>query len=118
MREVYIVGIGQTPVDEHWDRPLRELGAEAANAAIKDAKADCPQALFVGNMLSGGMCGQENLGTVIADFAGFNGIEAMKIEAACASGARGRSRRLPRGRLRRPRPRGGSGRGEDDRSAH
>ena len=86
MREVYIVGIGQTPVDEHWDRPLRELGADAANAAVKDAKVDCPQALFVGNMLSGGMCGQENLGTVIADFAGFNGIEAMKIETACASG--------------------------------
>jgi len=86
MREVYIVGIGQTPVDEHWDRPLRELGADAANAAVKDAKIDCPQALFVGNMLSGCTCGQENLGTVIADFAGFNGIEAMKIETACASG--------------------------------
>jgi acetyl-CoA C-acetyltransferase len=86
MREVYIVGIGQTPVDEHWDRPLRELGADAANAAVNDAKIECPDALFVGNMLSGGMCGQENLGTVIADFAGFNGIEAMKIETACASG--------------------------------
>jgi len=86
MREVYIVGIGQTPVGEHWDRPLRDLGAEAANAAIKDAKAECPQALFVGNMVSSDLCGQENLGTVIADFAGFNGIEAMKIESACASG--------------------------------
>ena len=86
MREVYIVGIGQTPVGEHWDRSLRDLGAEAACAAIADAKAECPQALFVGNMLSGGLCGQENLGTLIADFAGFNGIEAVKIEAACASG--------------------------------
>jgi len=86
MREVYIVGIGQTPVGEHWDRPLRELGSEAACAAIADAKAECPQALFVGNMLSGSLCSQENLGTLIADFAGFKGIEAVKIEAACASG--------------------------------
>jgi acetyl-CoA C-acetyltransferase len=86
MREVYIVGIGQTPVGEHWDRPLRDLGAEAVNASIKDAKAESPQALFVGNMLSSDLCGQENLGTVVADFAGFSGIEAMKIESACASG--------------------------------
>jgi len=86
MREVYIIGIGQTPVEEHWDRPLRELGAAATLAAIRDAQIEAPQALFVGNMLSGATCGQENLGTVIADFAGFNGIEAMKIETACASG--------------------------------
>jgi len=86
MREVYIVGIGQTPVGEHWDRPLRDLGAEATNAALKDAKTEKPQALFVGNMVSSDLCGQENLGTVISDFAGFSGIEAMKIESACASG--------------------------------
>jgi len=37
MREVYIVGIGQTPVGEHWDRPLRELGADAAPPKIEFA---------------------------------------------------------------------------------
>ncbi|HEY3320116.1 MAG TPA: thiolase domain-containing protein [Planctomycetota bacterium] len=86
MRDVFIVGIGQTPVDEHWDRSLRDLGAAAVIAALKDASAESPDALFVGNMLSGVLCNQENLGTIIADFAGFAGIEAMKIEAACASG--------------------------------
>lgn len=86
MQEVYIVGIGQTTVGEHWERPLRELGADAVSAALTDAKGEVPQALFVGNMLSGGMCGQENLGTLIADFAGYSGIETMKVETACASG--------------------------------
>ena len=34
MRDVSIIGIGQTPVGEHWDRSLRQLGAEAARAAL------------------------------------------------------------------------------------
>jgi acetyl-CoA C-acetyltransferase len=44
-------------------------------------------ALYVGNMLSGELTGQEHLGALVADFAGLRGIEAFKIEAACASGA-------------------------------
>lgn len=86
MREVSIIGVGQTPVGEHWSRSLRELGVEAVEAALADAGLDRPQALFVGNMMSGILCQQENLGTLLADFAGFPGIEATKIEAACASG--------------------------------
>jgi acetyl-CoA C-acetyltransferase len=38
-------------------------------------------------MLSGELEGQEHLGALVADFAGLRGIEAFKIEAACASGA-------------------------------
>jgi acetyl-CoA C-acetyltransferase len=38
-------------------------------------------------MLSGELAGQEHLATLIADFVGLRGIEAAKIEAACASGA-------------------------------
>ena len=38
-------------------------------------------------MLSGQLVGQEHLGALIADFVGLRGIEAMKVEAACASGA-------------------------------
>lgn len=86
MRDVSIIGIGQTPVGEHWDRSLRDLGVQAVRAALADAGLERPQALLVGNMLSGSLCGQENLATLIADFAGFPGIEAVKIEAACASG--------------------------------
>jgi acetyl-CoA C-acetyltransferase len=86
VREVSVIGVGQTPVGEHWERSLRELGVEAVHAALADAGVEAPQALFVGNMMSGVLNHQENLATLIADFAGFPGIEAVKIEAACASG--------------------------------
>ncbi len=87
MREVAIIGIGQTPVREHWDFPIRQLAVQALREAMKDAGVDYIEGLFVGNMLSGALAEQEHLGALIADYAGFPGIEAVKVEAACASGA-------------------------------
>jgi acetyl-CoA C-acetyltransferase len=86
MRDVSILGIGQTVVAEHWGRSIRDLGAEAAGKAREDAGIERVDALYVGNMLSGILCGQENLATLLADALGLLPIEAMKIEAACASG--------------------------------
>lgn len=85
MRDVYIIGIGQTQVGEHWDKSLRVLGAEAVHTALQEANIERPEALFVGNMLSGQVSRQENIGTLIADHSGLRGIEAYKVEAACAS---------------------------------
>jgi len=87
MRGVAIVGVGQTKVGEHWDTSLRHLALEAIQAAMADAGLTRADALYVGNMLSGELTGQEHLGALIADFAGLRGIEAFKIEAACGSGA-------------------------------
>jgi acetyl-CoA C-acetyltransferase len=87
MRNVAIIGIGQTPVSEHWDRSLRHLAHDAVKGALRDAGIERPDALYVGNMLSGPLTGQEHLGALIADFTGLRGIEAMKVEAACGSGA-------------------------------
>jgi acetyl-CoA C-acetyltransferase len=86
MRDVVIIGIGQTAVGEHWGRSIRDLATEAIARARADAGVERVDALYVGNMASGSLCGQENLGTVVADAAGLLPIEAMKIEAACASG--------------------------------
>ena len=86
MREVAIIGIGQTPVAEHWDRSIGDLGVEAIAAARADAGVERVDALYAGNMLSGELAGQENLATLLADAAGLLPIEAVKIEAACASG--------------------------------
>lgn len=86
MSDIVIAGIGQTPVHEHWDLSLRELGFEAIEAALEDAGHLRPQALFVGNMLSPSLSGQAHLATLLADFAGLGGIEASVIEAAGASG--------------------------------
>jgi acetyl-CoA C-acetyltransferase len=87
MREVTILGIGQTRVDEHWEKSLREIGGEAAFAALQDAGVEKVEALYVGNMLSGIVSGQNHLGTFLSDWVGLWGQEAVKVEAACGSGA-------------------------------
>ncbi len=86
MRDVSIIGIGQTVVAEHWGRSIRDLAVEAVRKAREDAGTERLDALYVGNMLSGELTGQENLATLVADAAGLLPIEALKIEAACASG--------------------------------
>ncbi|RPI32635.1 MAG: thiolase domain-containing protein [Chloroflexota bacterium] len=87
MREVAIIGIGQTPVGEQWEKSIREVAGEAVIAAMNDAGIDSADGLFAGNMLSGILAKQENLGTLIADWVGLRGVEAVKVEAACGSGA-------------------------------
>jgi acetyl-CoA C-acetyltransferase len=86
MTEVVIAGIGQTAVEEHWDKSLRELGFAAIEAATLDAGGLRPQALFVGNMLAPQLSRQAHLGALLADFAGLTGIEAYTLEAGGASG--------------------------------
>jgi acetyl-CoA C-acetyltransferase len=86
MRDVYVIGLGQTEVGEHWEISLRHLAWEAVDAALKDAGVRTPDALYVGNILAGQLSGQEHLGALIADFCGLRGIEAATVEAAGASG--------------------------------
>ena len=87
MRQVAILGIGQTKIDEHWELSLREIGGNAAFAALQDAGVDEVDALFVGNMLSPLVSGQNQLGTFFSDWIGLWHQESVKVEAACASGA-------------------------------
>jgi acetyl-CoA C-acetyltransferase len=87
MRKIAILGIGQTKIDEHWELSLREIGGNAAFAAMQDAGMERVDALFVGNMLSPMVNGQNQLGTFFSDWVGLWGQEAVKVEAACASGA-------------------------------
>jgi acetyl-CoA C-acetyltransferase len=87
MRDVAIIGIGQTPVDEHWGTSIRHLMLEAGLNAMRDANVDQVDAVYVGNMLSGEITGQSHLGALAVDFMGMSGVEALKVEAACASGA-------------------------------
>ena len=87
MREVAIIGIGETPVEEQWDKSLRILAGEAILAAMADARRESVDALYVGNMLSGSANHQQQLGALIADWVGLRFSEAIKIESACSSGA-------------------------------
>jgi acetyl-CoA C-acetyltransferase len=87
MREVAILGIGQTKIEEQWDQSLRVLAGEATLAALADAKREAVDAIYVGNMMSGAANSQQHLGAMIADWVGMRYSEAMKIEAACSSGS-------------------------------
>ncbi|MEK6221193.1 MAG: thiolase domain-containing protein [Chloroflexota bacterium] len=86
MQEVVIAGIGQTSVGEHWDSSIRELAFYALEAALNDTGGLRPQALYVANMLAPALSRQSHLATLVADFAGLQGIEAHTVEAAGASG--------------------------------
>jgi acetyl-CoA C-acetyltransferase len=87
MREIAILGIGQTPVSENWEQSIREIAGDAILSALEDAGRESANGLFIGNMLSGLIGAQENLGALVADWIGYYGKEAFKIEAACGSGA-------------------------------
>jgi acetyl-CoA C-acetyltransferase len=88
VREVLIAGVGQTPVTKDHNDRGRYLGTAAVKEAIADAGVDPKRigALYVGNMLSGILANQQQLGGLIADYSGLAGLEAVTVEAACASG--------------------------------
>ncbi|MEM7819506.1 MAG: thiolase domain-containing protein [Candidatus Aenigmatarchaeota archaeon] len=89
MRNVAIVGVGQTKFGEFWEKSLKDLIIEAGNSAINDAKIDKKQiqALYIGNMSAGRFIGQEHIGALAADYLNLNPISATRCEGACASGS-------------------------------
>lgn len=89
VRDVYIVGAGQTPVNRDPDVRARDLAVTAVREALTSGTIEPSRvgALFVGNMTAGILDRQLQLGGLIADYAGLDGIEAVSVEAACASGA-------------------------------
>jgi acetyl-CoA C-acetyltransferase len=90
MREVAVIGIGETKFGELWDKSFREIGIEAGLRAINDAgiKGVDIDALYIGNMSSGRFIDQEHVAPLVADYVGLAGqnIPATRIEAAGASG--------------------------------
>ncbi len=83
---ILILGVGLTPVGEHWHLSLRTLGLQAIEKARAEAPELRPEALYVANMLAPSLSGQAHLGALLADFAGLRGMEAVTVEAAGASG--------------------------------
>lgn len=86
---VAVVGVGMTPMGEHWTQSMRDLSTQAGALALADAGIEGKeiQALFIGNMSSGKFVAQEHLGALAVDQAGLNPIPATRCEGACASGA-------------------------------
>jgi len=83
---VSIVGIGQTPVAEHWNLSVRHLALQAMRAALEDAGLESVDAVIVGNALGGVISNQNHLGALLTDFAGMRGVEGVRVEGADASG--------------------------------
>jgi acetyl-CoA C-acetyltransferase len=86
MSGVAIIGLGRTPVGEHWQTSLRMLAGDAAQESINDAGYPQIQALYVGNAYGSAYNSQSHLGALIADYIGLSGIEAFTVEAGDASG--------------------------------
>ncbi len=84
---VSIIGASTTKFGELWGISPRILAADAVTGALRDAgiPASRVEALFVGNMLSGMLGGQEHLGAFFSEELGLS-VPAFKIEGACASG--------------------------------
>jgi len=89
MRDVYLIGIGQTKITKNLGIRGRYMATEVIDKAIEHAGIDKKQIglLVAGNMSAGRLADQQQLGALIADFAGMRGIEATTCEAACGSGA-------------------------------
>jgi acetyl-CoA C-acetyltransferase len=85
MRPIAIIGIGQTKIEEQWEKSIREIADEAMHATLEDAGRLSCDGIFVGNMLSGIINSQNNLAALIADWSGLK-VPAIKVEAACGSG--------------------------------
>ena len=90
MREVAIIGVGDTKFGELWEHSLREIGMQAGLSAVNDANIAGEQieAMYIGNMAAGSLIDQEHLGALVADYSGLSQlhIPAVRIEAAGASG--------------------------------
>jgi len=87
MREVAVLGIGLTPVDEHWEKSLQDLAGEAILGTLQDAGIDQVDGLYAGNMMLGLSNHQQHLGASLAEWAGLRFCESLRVEAACSSAA-------------------------------
>lgn len=85
--KIGILGTGITKFGELWDKSLYDLAKEAAQKALIDSKLEPQQidAVFVSNMLSANLEGQNHLGPIVSSQLGTN-CPAYNVEAACASG--------------------------------
>ncbi len=87
MNNVLISGIGQVPVGEHWDKALSGLSTAAIRAALQDAGNPQPDTVYIGNLMASSISHQANLGALVCEAAGLQGVEGTTVEAGEASGA-------------------------------
>ncbi len=85
--KIGVLGVKSSKFGELWNVSPRKLVKETAEGAISSSNINLSQieAIYVGNMLSGMLGSQENLGAFFAEELNLK-VPAFKIEGACASG--------------------------------
>jgi acetyl-CoA C-acetyltransferase len=86
---VGVLGIGKTPHRIQHDKSLRDLIVEAGRLAMDDAGVGPGdiQALYLGNAASQGFNYESSIGLMAADHLGLVPAPAVRVEAACGTGA-------------------------------
>lgn len=91
MRDVAIIGVGETEFGELWERSFRDLGIEAGLRAIQDAKiaSEDIDAIYIGNMSAGRAIDQEHVSALVADYTGLadRHLPTVRVEGGGACGA-------------------------------
>jgi acetyl-CoA C-acetyltransferase len=86
---VGVLGIGKTPHKIQHEKSLRDLIVESGRLAMDDAGIGPQdvQALYLGNAASGGFNYESSVGLMAADHLGIVPSPAVRVEAACGTGA-------------------------------
>lgn len=87
-QDVFLIGTGQTPFGEHWEKSLKDLMDEAVTKAIDAAPINALDIDFVivANMLGERTNDQAHLGALASALLPHR-PPALRTEAACASGS-------------------------------
>lgn len=88
MRNVSVIGIGETRMGRLADRSLRDLILEAGTKAIDDAGIEKGRvdAVYMGNFNSSYLCGQSHMGALVSEVLELKNVPTVRTEGACASG--------------------------------
>ncbi|GAY22226.1 thiolase family protein [Sphingobium fuliginis] len=92
MSNVHIVGAGMTPLGKHLDKSVKQLTAEAVDAALADAgiAREAIEAAWFCNTRQGALEGQHGVrGQASLRAYGFEGIPIFNTDNACASSSSG-----------------------------
>lgn len=89
---VYIVGVGMTPLGKHLESSVKQLTARAVDAALQDAGLEkaALQAAWFCNTRQGALEGQHGIrGQVALRAFGLEGVAIFNTDNACASSSSG-----------------------------
>lgn len=90
--DVFVVGVGMTPLGKHLTQTVKQLTAHAVDAALADANAsrEAVQAAWFCNTRQGALEGQHGVrGQAALRAYGFEGIPIFNTDNACASSSSG-----------------------------